>query len=423
MTAENDTGPSPSPERVRLPDWAAELLGTWDLEELRDLIVDADIEAAFPGRKDEPDFRRMLGDSVMENLANIRKYVIDPSVLAEFQFSSPMELARRNAEIGASHSAVLQSYRVGTAIQVEHGMALLQRRDGGSANPSDQLDVMTLFVQRSLAYSNFVLSEVSRAYEAEERALRQTGAQLRQELVASLLADDRTPLQAQVFASLSYDLSAAHVAVLVDGIDPGRLRDLEDELRRTAKATGVLGIRLRADWSAVWLSRVRGWSQDDIGAVVSYLWQSGLTALVSSSWHGEAGFRRAHEETKQMEKLRSVGVRMGRIAQFRDVRLEVMVGTEAAEVVRFVRDELGSLAEDHERAAGLRETLDASLRLGRHVAVAQELGLHEHTVRNRLQRAEQELGFPPAERRTEILLALRFRDSFAPRFRGRGPGR
>ena len=41
------------------------------------------------------------------------------------------------------------------------------------------------------------------------------------------------------------------------------------------------------------------------------------------------------------------------------------------------------------------------------ISAAEHLQLHEHTVRNRLHRAEEHLGRPLSERRTELQVALR----------------
>ena len=55
----------------------------------------------------------------------------------------------------------------------------------------------------------------------------------------------------------------------------------------------------------------------------------------------------------------------------------------------------------------LRETLEASFRYGSHVAAAEYLQLHEHTVRNRLHKAEEFLGHTLSEPRTELQVAAR----------------
>lgn len=71
-----------------------------------------------------------------------------------------------------------------------------------------------------------------------------------------------------------------------------------------------------------------------------------------------------------------------------------MLTSNIVEVARFVREELGPLAAGTASARTLCETMLASFTFGTHVATAEHLGLHEHTVRNRLQRAEALLGRP-----------------------------
>nr|WP_237447719.1 helix-turn-helix domain-containing protein [Nocardioides flavescens] len=73
----------------------------------------------------------------------------------------------------------------------------------------------------------------------------------------------------------------------------------------------------------------------------------------------------------------------------------------------FVEAELGELGVADPLAERLRETVEASHRFGSHIVTAEHLHLHEHTVRNRLQRAAELLGRPLTERRTELQVALR----------------
>lgn len=66
-------------------------------------------------------------------------------------------------------------------------------------------------------------------------------------------------------------------------------------------------------------------------------------------------------------------------------------------------------------AERLRHTVLASFALGSHVQTAQELGVHEHIVRNRLRRVEELLGHSLNERRTELQIALRLRGAVGSR--------
>jgi DNA-binding PucR family transcriptional regulator len=111
-------------------------------------------------------------------------------------------------------------------------------------------------------------------------------------------------------------------------------------------------------------------------------------------------------EAEQVERVRA---RLGTpgVVTLADVRLEALLGDDPARAARFVAAELRGLAEPGPEAERLRETVRTWLATGSHVGTAKALGLHEHTVRNRLRRAEELLGRPVTERRTETQVALR----------------
>jgi len=90
-----------------------------------------------------------------------------------------------------------------------------------------------------------------------------------------------------------------------------------------------------------------------------------------------------------------------------DVSLEILLMADRAGARAFVTAELGGLGGDDDLSDRLRETVEASYRWGSHVTTAAHLHLHEHTVRNRLQKAAELLGRPLTERRTELQVALR----------------
>ena len=80
------------------------------------------------------------------------------------------------------------------------------------------------------------------------------------------------------------------------------------------------------------------------------------------------------------------------MVRYADAGLEILLLQDDALARTFVEAELGPLAGPHAEAGRLRETLEASFRFGSHVAAAEHLQLHEHTVRNRLHKAETLLG-------------------------------
>jgi DNA-binding PucR family transcriptional regulator len=104
------------------------------------------------------------------------------------------------------------------------------------------------------------------------------------------------------------------------------------------------------------------------------------------------------------------------VLQYQEVMLDILLLAQPGLATAFVHRTLGQLAEDTAEAGRLRATMEASFRFGSHVAAAEELHVHEHTVRNRLARVEELLGHSLRDNRTEVEVALRLKRSL-----GEGP--
>jgi DNA-binding PucR family transcriptional regulator len=120
------------------------------------------------------------------------------------------------------------------------------------------------------------------------------------------------------------------------------------------------------------------------------------------------GFRRSHAEALAAHQ---VGQRLGApIIRYDDVTLEAALLADERVARRLVDHELGPLAEDDERAAKLRTTLDAYLRTGQNAsAAAAMLNVNDRTVAYRIRAIEDLLGRSVAARSTELATALRLR--------------
>jgi DNA-binding PucR family transcriptional regulator len=94
--------------------------------------------------------------------------------------------------------------------------------------------------------------------------------------------------------------------------------------------------------------------------------------------------------------------------QFAESALDVLLTQDVEEARRFVERELGPLAADSASARRLVLTLRAFFEEGAsYVRAARRLDVHENTIAYRVQRAEELLGHPVAERRLELQVALR----------------
>jgi DNA-binding PucR family transcriptional regulator len=127
-----------------------------------------------------------------------------------------------------------------------------------------------------------------------------------------------------------------------------------------------------------------------------------------------AGLRRTGIQALDAARLRRRFDGFGDVVWFADVRLELLMLGDEPTARQFVSDELGELAADDERALRTRETLLAWLTTGSQAGAAARLGVHENTVRLRIRYAEDVLADGLADRRAEILAALRLAHLFGP---------
>jgi DNA-binding PucR family transcriptional regulator len=231
---------------------------------------------------------------------------------------------------------------------------------------------------------------------------------VRRNLVREVLRGEAGELSASDRAILGYPLDAHHVVVFLPDMTEGAASRLADGLRSASSAHQTLVQPLTLASTAVWLGKMEPWTTSRVQSLVQVLDKVAVTASVSDPNEGVDGFSRSLKQAQDTERVRSAWGRSApQVMRYADAGLEILLMQDADLARSFVTAELGPLAADTAEAARLRETLDASFRFGSHVAAAQHLNLHEHTVRNRLHKAESLLGHPLQERRTELQVAVR----------------
>jgi DNA-binding PucR family transcriptional regulator len=190
-------------------------------------------------------------------------------------------------------------------------------------------------------------------------------------------------------------------------------------LRSATSIRDALVHPLEGGSTIVWLGRGLPWDARAAATVRSVLAASGLVACLAEPGRGVDGLRAGLAQALKVRQIRDAWAASGapdvpRVLSHAEVGLEVLLLQDDAVARRFVLAELGCLSQDSAEAARLRETLAASLRFSTHVAAAEHLQVHEHTVRNRLQKIETLVGHPAIERRTEMQVALRLLRLLAP---------
>jgi DNA-binding PucR family transcriptional regulator len=92
------------------------------------------------------------------------------------------------------------------------------------------------------------------------------------------------------------------------------------------------------------------------------------------------------------------------------VSLEATLMTDPDAARRFIKHELGPLAEENERSEKLRQTLEAYIRTGMNAsAAAAALHVSDRTIAYRIRRLEEMLGVTVTGRGAELAAALRMK--------------
>ena len=185
--------------------------------------------------------------------------------------------------------------------------------------------------------------------------------------------------------------------MFLPGLAEGAADQVADGLRAAARAHQSLVYPVSLTSTAIWLARIEPWHARVLDAMVGHLEKLGAAATVSTPLAGLEGFRSALAQVADADRVREAwGPDPGghAVVTYADAGLKILLLQDHELARSFVEAELGALAAETSEAARLRDTLEASFRFGSHVAAAEHLQLHEHTVRNRLHKAEELLGHP-----------------------------
>ncbi len=382
----------------------------FDVPTMVDVVVERCSTAVFTSHRSDEAFLERLRASVTQNAYALRDVLAGRVELEDVRLDQVLSFATVQVHLRIPQKSMQRSYRVSFLTQWElwtaHLRRHIERADLGRDEAADALGHLTRVI---LTYQDHVASRVAETYTRDYEALSRSRAHVRQNLVRDILRGEEARLTTSDLAILAYQTDAHHVAVLLPAMTEGAATQLADGLRVAAKAYQTLSYPLALTSNVVWLCRLEPWHAAGLAALCRVLTEIGVTASVSDPQTGMDGFRAALRQAQEVERVRAAwGLpHAPPVIRYADAGLEVLLLQNEALARNFVAAELGALAGNTTEAVRLRETLDASFRFGSHVAAAEYLQLHEHTVRNRLQKAEQLLGHSLQERRTELQVAIR----------------
>jgi hypothetical protein len=407
--------PMPAPlnlwrEERPLPDWVKALAGDFDVDELVEIIIGRCLSIAFPNQAHDDDFRDYLTASTRANAHCLRSVIAGEIALEDVYLETVLSFAKVQAQLRIPQKSMQRSYRISFFTMWEAWSAHLRRVIADRDVDRDEAALaQQLLTQTILGYQDFVASQVAETYTRDYEALNRSRAHMRRSLVKDILRDETGVLSGSDAAILSYDLASRHIAVLLPTIAEGAATQLAIGLRAAVSCQHSLVYPLTLSSTVVWLGRIGEWKRAVLDALDAVLIEAGVPATVGEPHAGIDGFRTTLTEAMDAERIRAAWDRPGApsVVHHGDVGLEILLMRDPQHARKFVERELGPLATDTVEASRLRETLEASFRFGSHVAAAEHLQLHEHTVRNRLHKAEELLGHTLSERRTELQVAAR----------------
>jgi hypothetical protein len=339
---------------------------------------------------DDEDVALVVRDATAVGVAVALSAIRLPGDLPPASPAASSREARMAATRGVPLDSFMHSYRVGHAVFQEHFLSHAVRIGASSA-------VMRAVTRNMFDYVDWLLPLAEQEYTVARSRLDATPERAWFERVRAVVEDAAAD-------DLDHPLDGLHLAVVLD--DGGHGDAGADLLRAVARELGAVALTARHPDGGLW-----GWLEGEAVTEDALLERLRATPALASAGvsgveRGRTGFVAAHRKAKVARQL---GVRRGeRVSAYRDVALEALAFGGPQTARDFSRAELGPLGEDSDRVAALRDTVHTYFALSSSsAAAAKVLGIAERTVTYRLRRAEELIGRPLSERRTELEAALR----------------
>lgn len=325
-----------------------------------------------------------------------------------------LDVARTVARRGMDLDVIFQSYRRGqnTAWRcyLEHATRIV-----GAG--SQLVALLEISSQRIFEYVDHVVGRViAEAQREREEVLG--GALARRAEVIRLVLDGAPIDSRRAGERLDYELGRRHTALILWTRPAGEVQGaLESAATMLARAVGVRPLMLSAGSSTLW-----AWLGTETDPDSEFLRAAlerahpDIRVAVGPTRAGIAGFRRSHEAALAMHNLLAGHPGGPRLTHYRELEVADLAARNLDRAAEFVATTLGPLAADAPGAARLRETLRVYLDEAENgPRTAARLHTHRNTVLQRVARSTELLGYPPAQRRLAVELALELAHRIGPR--------
>lgn len=366
--------------------------------------LDAAVLAGVP-ELDDPDLRRDLAASTRAHA----RVVLSGLASDTAELTLPEEahtLARTIARRGLDVRVLLRVYRTGMA---EVFAVMTETVAQGQVPPELERAVLLRMFERSSTWMGLSVEALTGTFMAERERVLRDALNTRTELVHALLAGAEVDVD-QAALVLGYRLTGRHLAFVLwtadtGGEEPGGLLDrAAARLATTLGAHGLLTVAASA--SGLWAWAAVDADDTELAARIARC-EVAVPVRVAFGVPGAHvdGFAAGHRAAVAARQVAEHGDRP--VTSYREVEIAYLAGVDRLAMRGLIARELRGLTGTDPVAVRLRATLHAYLRAQRSPEdAARRLGVHKNTVRYRIQRVEELLGHPVAERALALEIAL-----------------
>jgi DNA-binding PucR family transcriptional regulator len=324
-----------------------------------------------------------------------------------------IEYARRVAQRGIPLHALIRAYRVGHARFLQWCLDEVPQQTDDAAVARA---LICRLLEQSFSYIDRISEQMISAYQHERDRWLLTQGAVRAVRVRALLDHERVDVN-RTEAALGYRLNQHHVGLIAWMPEATPIGEALTGLDRLST---VLANELNCAGRPLYVpcDEAAAWSWLPMGGHKHVAWER-LTRAVAA--HGSAarvaigdpaagvdGFRQTHQQALRAQGV-AVAARPGsQVTTFAEVGPIALLSADLEASRGWVWLVLGGLANDDESTGRLRETMRVFLAAnGSYQTAAERLAIHKNTVQYRIRKAQEAVGRPTQDRRSDLELALR----------------
>ncbi len=314
-----------------------------------------------------------------------------------------VSIARRGLDLGI----LLKVYRHAANATWEFIVGVADALPEGGP---DRAEVLKLLWGRAGRWINEAIEQLIRTYASERETVFQGTFARRNETIQAILRDEAIPVDTAT-RDLGHQMRAQQTCMVLWTDDatsetsPADLESLAQAIARALEAGRPLTLVAGRHELWAWLATRK---VPDVASISAVVEQNTARAAIGGTFPGVDGFRTSHREAMDAQKFTLRSDSASAVTTYGDIELACLISESPNAARHLVERELGKLAAPDPALDVVRETLSHYLRNGSNIVLtAAELYVHRNTVRYRLDQAEELVGHPLTERRTEMDVALR----------------